>query len=67
MGIDPREKEKIFQMFYRGKDIQTQFNGTGIGLSQCKKIVEGLGGEIWAESEPSKGTTFHFTIPRQAE
>lgn len=61
IGIDPKYKDKLFKMFRR-LHAHSEIEGTGIGLVQCKKIVEQHNGEIWFESEPNKGTVFYFTL-----
>lgn len=64
-GISYDELDQLFQKFRRGKDInRVDTSSVGLGLYIAKKIIEGHGGNIWAESEgENKGTTFKFTLP----
>jgi len=61
IGISKEYSTTIFQMFKRLHN-ETDYDGTGIGLAICKKIVEYYHGEVWFDSVEGEGTTFHFTI-----
>jgi signal transduction histidine kinase/ligand-binding sensor domain-containing protein len=65
IGIDKDHQEKIFEIFHR-LHSHTQFEGNGIGLALCKRIIERHNGNIWLESELGKGTTFYFSISKVA-
>ena len=65
-GIAPEYHEKIFAIFQR-LEARDQVEGTGIGLSLVKKIVEGRRGRVWVESQEGHGTTFRFTWPKMPE
>jgi PAS domain S-box-containing protein len=64
LGIAPEECTRIFDKFYQvGITPVGVREGTGLGLAICKQLVEMQGGKIWVESEPGKGSQFHFTLP----
>lgn len=66
IGIDKKYQQKIFDRFFKIEDSKnTLYRGTGLGLAITKHLVETLGGKIWLESEPNKGSTFFFSIPSQ--
>ena len=65
IGLKPDDLKRIFNSFEQVENSSTRkFQGTGLGLSLTRRLVELHGGEIWAESKgEDKGTTFHIAIP----
>ena len=66
VGVPPQELPKLFQDFFRGSNVKS--DGTGLGLSLSRRIVEAHGGKMWAESpcpETGRGSKFTFTLPKK--
>ena len=64
IGFDPKYSDEIFVVFKRLNSYH-EYEGTGVGLSICRKILEKHNGSIAAQSEPGKGSTFSFVLPEK--
>jgi signal transduction histidine kinase/CheY-like chemotaxis protein len=68
IGIPEERQQAIFDAFTQvDGSITRQFGGTGLGLTIASRLVGKMGGRIWVESEPEKGSTFHFTVRLQVD
>ena len=62
-GIPTEDQPHLFELLYRGNSSNRE-SGLGLGLAIVKRIVDAHGGRLWVESQPGRGTTFYFTLPR---
>ncbi len=63
VGIAPEDQEAIFEEFRQVGTADKKVEGTGLGLALSRKFIELHDGRIWVQSQPSKGSTFSFTLP----
>ncbi|MDI6856988.1 MAG: MEDS domain-containing protein [Dehalococcoidia bacterium] len=63
IGLEPQEMQEVFAPFYRSSRGRAMSSGIGIGLTVCKRLVEGMGGRIWAAPRDGGGSEFGFTLP----
>ncbi|MDT5296885.1 MAG: hypothetical protein QOG79_127 [Mycobacterium sp.] len=63
IGVPPEDQERIFESFQQGRRGAPKEEGTGLGLTLCRRIVELFGGRMWLKSTPGTGSTFGFSVP----
>ena len=66
IGIAQKHHERVFAIFQR-LHTRCEYSGTGIGLAICRRIIEGFDGRIWVESEPGRGSVFHFVLTESGD
>jgi signal transduction histidine kinase len=62
-GIDPGDRERVFEEFQQVRGVGNGQEGTGLGLPLSRRLIELHGGQLWVESEAGVGSTFRFTLP----
>jgi len=66
-GFPPEEASRLFELFYRSPSTSRTIGGAGIGLFVCRRLVEAMGGRIWARPRPAGGAEFGFALPVLSE
>jgi two-component system, OmpR family, sensor histidine kinase KdpD len=63
IGLDDTDAEQLFSAFYRSETARKRASGLGVGLAACRRIVESLGGRVWANARAGGGSEFGFALP----
>lgn len=66
-GFDPAEEARLFELYYRSPVVARTMSGSGIGLFVCARLIEAMGGRIWAANRPEGGAEFGFTLRALAD
>jgi signal transduction histidine kinase len=62
-GIAEEDRERLFEPFYRGSSTAKMASGVGVGLAVCKRLVEAMGGDMWAKNRAGGGADVGFSLP----
>jgi signal transduction histidine kinase len=66
-GFPPEERDRLFELYFRSPGTSGQAPGAGIGLFVCARLIQAMGGRIWADVRESGGSEFGFALRRMAE
>ena len=66
-GFDPAEAARLFELYYRSPSVARTLSGSGIGLFVCARLIEAMGGRIWATNRADGGAEFGFTLRELAD
>ena len=66
-GFPEEDAERLFQLYYRSPSLARTVSGSGIGLFVCSRLIEAMGGRVWARNRPEGGAEFGFALRAMAE